>query len=132
MKNTYTDDKFYDFNNIHNHHNAISYLESVGSDCKGEIALWKSVITQALLDATIQQNDIQSKAIRHKAKAWFNITNKDFIQICEMANLEPSIIQKKALQTIKYYNRKHHRPGFKKRHSETNNIPKHLELSEVL
>ena len=46
---------------------------------KGEIALWKAVILQALIDLQSQSKKKIATTYRIKALMWFNLKNQDFI-----------------------------------------------------
>lgn len=66
-----------------------------------EITLWRTVIITAFLDATRQSYPTNSKIItcdKKTAIAWFTHRNKDFAMVCDMAHLNPSWIQEKAVK----------------------------------
>lgn len=50
-----------------------------------EEALWTCVITQAVEDGCRSK----SKNIRTKARNWFRLPNRPFIQVCDLAGLSP-------------------------------------------
>lgn len=61
-----------------------------------EESLWKAVILQAFAD--LQSNSKKQNMKNNKVKAllWFNLNNKDFITVCEYANLDPCYVWTKA------------------------------------
>lgn len=63
---------------------------------KGEIALWKAVILQALVDLQSNSKKKIANTYRIKALMWFNLKNKEFIQICNWAGLDPIYVYQKA------------------------------------
>ncbi len=76
-------------------------FSDLDSPVKGEIALWRAVITQALIDAG--SNSVKREMIyeRNQAISWLTNKSKDFIEVCELAQLDPSIIREKAVEAIK-------------------------------
>ena len=71
---------------------------------KGEIALWKAVILQALIDLQSQSKKKIATTYRIKALMWFNLKNQDFITVCHFAGLNPYYVYEKA-QIIKNRNK---------------------------
>jgi|GEM_PF-1905190 len=67
----------------------------------GEEAVWKAVITQALMDAG--SNNIKPELKKEKAYAisWLNGDSDDFYEVCIMANLDPSYVKEQAKEAIK-------------------------------
>lgn len=55
--------------------------------CRGETAVWRSVITQAVMDA--RSGSQKSDAKRHKREAleWFD--SSAFLEVCLLADLDP-------------------------------------------
>jgi hypothetical protein len=70
----------------------IAYSENEVSAAR---SVWKSVIGQALLDASCQSK--QAKKIRAKIRAlqWLREKSTDFDMVCELAGWNPSVIRKK-------------------------------------
>jgi hypothetical protein len=70
----------------------IAYSENEVTAAK---SVWKSVIGQALLDASCQSK--QPKKIRAKIKAlqWLREESTDFDTVCELAGWNPSVVRKK-------------------------------------
>jgi len=68
---------------------------------KGEVALWKAVITQALMDAGSNSNKRQMKYDRAQAIAWLSGATQDFITVCSLADLSPEYVREKSKKAIK-------------------------------
>lgn len=91
-------------------HNIKKYEENPNSNCedfnykysndnfyyKSEIALWKAVILQALVDLQSNSKKKIANTYRIKALMWFNLKNQDFITVCNYAGLDPKYVYKKA------------------------------------
>ena len=78
-----------------------SALETVVHDnsfnpVNGEMALWKAVITQALMDASNGSKKREARYIRNTARAWLLGGSKDFLTVCLNAGLEPDDVRRKA------------------------------------
>lgn len=52
-----------------------------------EVFLWRSVIDQALHDLGSDEH-----AARMEAEEWFDVLNPDFIEACDMAELDPLFV----------------------------------------
>ena len=65
-----------------------------------EIALWKAVILQAFIDLQSNSKKKVIQAYKIKALQWINLNNKNFIEVCRMANLDPYYVWSQA-QKIK-------------------------------
>lgn len=61
-----------------------------------EESLWKAVILQAFADLQSNSKKPNMKNNKVKALLWFNLNNKDFITVCEYANLDPCYVWKRA------------------------------------
>jgi len=78
-----------------------------------EDALWRSVVSQALADATmalpkttpltVAQSVFkeQMEVIRGQARRWFKMQTEDFYQVCALAGLEASRVHAFAMQRIR-------------------------------
>ena len=53
----------------------------------GEIALFRAVIMQALLDSVNNSKRTEDKIAKKQAIEWFNIDNSDFRTVCQLAQL---------------------------------------------
>lgn len=63
---------------------------------KSEIALWKAVILQALVDLQSNSKKKIANTYRIKALMWFNLKNEDFITVCNYAGLDPKYVYEKS------------------------------------
>ena len=63
---------------------------------KSEIALWKAVILQALVDLQSNSKKKIANTYRVKSLMWFNLKNKDFITVCNYAGLDPQYVYDKS------------------------------------
>lgn len=70
-------------------------------DILGIQALWRAVITQALMDASSNSSKVIDKVERARARAWFSKSNPDFLTVCAYADLDPSYVLQKAKEAIK-------------------------------
>ena len=79
---------------------AVSYLQV--SDVRDtsspeEVCLWRSVILQAIQDATLPDNPHFSPRLRTVARMWIfasvGVTLEDFEDVCGMAELDPSQVR---------------------------------------
>ena len=74
---------------------------NIGHDpVRGEKAMWKAVITQALMDALSRSGKAEDQYQKHEALRWLNSNSKDFKTVCFLAGEEPDYIRariKKAL-----------------------------------
>ena len=65
--------------------------------------LWKSVICQALIDASSMSKSKEDKKLKIEAIQWFNDGDSDFIDVAELAGLNPKILQETARLFIRNY-----------------------------
>ena len=72
-----------------------------------ETALWCEVISQAIRDATVCGGipAHARDATRAHARSWFRATNRDFIDVCNLAGLDPEAISERSLMAIARYDR---------------------------
>lgn len=69
-----------------------------------ERTLWVNVILQAIRDATDCLGDKANRDVtRSRARAWFRPSNRDFIQVCNLAGMEPCRVAKQANDAIAQY-----------------------------
>lgn len=71
---------------------------------RGEIALWKAVILQALIDLQSNSKKKIANTYRIKALMWFNLKNEEFLQVCNWAGLDPLYVYEKS-QIVKQNNK---------------------------
>ncbi len=65
-----------------------------------EVSLYKSIITQAIIDCTNISDDNSLKLIEKEAKEWIFGNSRDFKEICYKAEIEPHFIIKLAKKAI--------------------------------
>lgn len=63
---------------------------------KSEIALWKAVILQALVDLQSNSKKKIANTYRIKALMWFNLKNEEFLTVCNYAGLDPKYVYEKS------------------------------------
>lgn len=63
---------------------------------KGEMAMWKAVIMQALVDVASKSNKKMSRVNRLKSGKWLNLRNRNFLNVCSYAELDPEYVVQKA------------------------------------
>jgi len=71
---------------------------------KSEIALWKAVILQAMIDLQSNSRKKIANTYRIKALMWFNLKNDEFLTVCSYAGLNPHYVHEKAMK-VKANNR---------------------------
>lgn len=52
-----------------------------------EVILWRAVIDQALHDL-----GAKSDKVREEAELWFDVLNPDFLEACELAEIQPEAV----------------------------------------
>jgi hypothetical protein len=79
-----------------------SFLPEQNSDnpC-GYRALWRAVITQALMDAGSNSKKIEFRKEKARAISWLNGDSEDFSDVCALAGLDAGYVKKKAKEAIK-------------------------------
>lgn len=63
---------------------------------RGEIALWKAVIMQALVDASSRSAKWEARQQKVEALSWLRGTSRDFITVCQLAEMDPDYVRKMA------------------------------------
>lgn len=71
--------------------NEICYMEHIES----EKSIWKAVILQGILDISSCSRRTEDVIARQEAIKWFDLSNKDFLTVCKMADLIPEYVIKK-------------------------------------
>lgn len=71
-----------------------------------EIRLYKSIITQAIIDATNTSSDPEAKALERDAKNWIFGNEEHFQMISYLSNSEPTFIIKLTKEAIKLNQKK--------------------------
>ncbi len=68
---------------------------------RGEQALWRAVITQALMDAGNDSAKPEMRYEKAQAIAWLGSNHQDFHTVCALAELEPSYVRRKAREALR-------------------------------
>lgn len=63
-------------------------------------ALWRSVITQALIDAASNSKKKIDKLNKIRAIEWLTNYSDDFLEVCIMANMDPSYVMRKGKEAM--------------------------------
>jgi hypothetical protein len=71
--------------------NESCYMEHIES----EKSIWKAVILQGILDISSCSRRTEDVIARQEAIKWFDLSNKDFLTVCKMADLIPEYVIKK-------------------------------------
>lgn len=81
----------------------LSPVESLDMQCetplnptRGEQAMWRAVILQALLDAARTSGQREAQQAKAEAIAWLRGNSEDFRVVCELAGYSPSYIRQQA------------------------------------
>lgn len=67
-----------------------------GSDPDRERVLWVNVVLRAILDGTADHTDSRTDRDRREARVWFRLNNPDFVEVCNLAGLDPAATIEKA------------------------------------
>ena len=72
-------------------------------------SLWRAVILQALLDIKTNSNNNTANLNRTRAIVWINLNKKDFLDVCNRAELNPKQIYETKLRILERqnHNQKH-------------------------
>ena len=67
---------------------------------RAEIALWRAVITQALMDAGSESRKPEALYHKFEATAWLTGGGRDFTTVCDYAALDPRYVRRMAAQAL--------------------------------
>ena len=69
-----------------------------------EKSLWKAVLLQAFVDLQNNSKKKIANTYRIKSLFWFNVKNKEFLDVCNYAGLDPDYVLSKAkkIKDIKF------------------------------
>lgn len=62
---------------------------SMLSMVRGEVALWRAVLLQALIDATCRSAKPEARFQRREALEWLTGNGRDFAMVCDLAQVNP-------------------------------------------
>ncbi len=87
------------------HYDDIDCLEGIinsenNSSIKGDISLWRAVITQALMDAGSNSKKMEMRKAKAEAISWLSGSCDDFETVCSYAHLNPDYVKTKAKYAI--------------------------------
>src|SRR5690348_15560717 len=71
-------------------------LEEPFNPVRGEMALWRSVITQALMDAASNSRKSETQYHKREALKWLLTESDDFAAVCEHAGLDQHYVRRMA------------------------------------
>lgn len=74
-----------------------SLLEGEGANLR---ALWRSVITQALMDAGRNSNKKSEQIHKKAALKWLEEESEDFMQVCILADMDPMYVRAQAAEAV--------------------------------
>lgn len=73
---------------------------SVFDPVRAETALWRAVITQALMDAGSESRKPEAAQEKRQAIRWLLGNSEDFTTVCLNADLDPAYVRNKAVAAI--------------------------------
>jgi len=86
---------------FHNYiENQYCYNEEDNQEIKGMRALWRAVITQALMDAASESKKPFCLVERMKARVWLRGKTDDFLEVCHLADMDPEYVRNQAKLAI--------------------------------
>ncbi|KIE05005.1 hypothetical protein NF27_EY01010 [Candidatus Jidaibacter acanthamoeba] len=80
-------------------------ISETNPEIKKYIRVWRSVIFQAIVDATNCSKKKKNKILKIKALQWLNGNSQDFIEICSYAELDPDYVRNKVMPWIRNHRR---------------------------
>lgn len=93
---------------------------------QGEQAMWRAVITQAILDACMQAKNTKLAREKRDAIRWLIHDSEDFMDVCERACLDPKTVRHKAKKAIMNPSWWRTEAGFSMRYEERREMRKRL------
>lgn len=66
-----------------------------------EKAMWRAVITQALMDASNQSSKMEAKYEKSQAICWLTGYSDDFKTVCDYADFSPVYVRQQAMEALK-------------------------------
>lgn len=67
---------------------------------RGEIAMWRAVLAQALTDAVSKSPRFEERKPIRDAKKWLGERSADFDEVCDMAMLDPHVVHKQCRNAL--------------------------------
>lgn len=78
----------------------IDRIADIHPSIRGDVALWRAVISQALADAKSSNPIMCPPSSKREALHWLTKFNKDFMAVCLHAELDPQETHKCIIQTL--------------------------------
>lgn len=72
----------------------------IETESRSTIALWRAVIAQTLDDATVFASNSRKRVMISQARSWLLTPNRDFIEVCALADVEPTQVRALARKRI--------------------------------
>ncbi|MDG7053636.1 MAG: hypothetical protein LKM45_07295 [Wolbachia endosymbiont of Alcedoecus sp.] len=92
----------FNFKEFFHHYEA----DSMPDDIQRYHILWKSVIGQAVIDATSNCKKTQSLVEKQKAISWLSDFSQDFVHTCILADYDPVYVKNKIQPILKSHTKK--------------------------
>lgn len=73
----------------------------LGKGIRGETALWRAVIVQALMDASSQSGKMEARYEKSKSCCWLTSYSDDFKTVCDLAGFPPEYVRHRSQQALK-------------------------------
>lgn len=67
---------------------------------RGDEALWRAVILQAMLDAVTRSRKPEAEHTRGQARKWLASRSRDFALVCDLGGMEPSYVRRMAKKVL--------------------------------
>ena len=68
---------------------------------RGEQALWRAVITQALMDASSKSKKMELKYEKSQSLCWLTSNSNDYRMVCDYAGFDPTYIREQSIEALK-------------------------------
>ena len=70
------------------------------TNIRGDVAMWRAVITQALQDAGSDSKKKEMRLIKAQATSWLSGYSEDFYTVCALADMDPDYVREQAKEAI--------------------------------
>lgn len=75
-------------------------IEATEASVRGEQALWRAVISQAVTDAISNSTKKEQRRDRAQARYWLLHNRQEFALVCHFAGLDPHYVRQKAQEAL--------------------------------
>lgn len=79
------------------------YDETLILESSGEVNLWRAIISKAIEDLKLPPTNKRYRTWRKQAYKWFLESDKDFLAVCNMAQLSPQFVLENVHHIIKHF-----------------------------